>query len=72
MAGLSPEEAARGRALITGARPTPAPPTVVPKARKVVALDDYIRRVVDAAPPLSAEQAERIAALLRPSAGGAA
>ena len=33
-------------------------------------LEDYIRRTVDQAPPLTAEQRERIAALLRPSAGG--
>lgn len=33
-------------------------------------LEDYIRRVVDAAPPLTDEQRDRIAALLRPTAGG--
>ena len=32
----------------------------------------YIARVVDAAPPLSPEQRDRIASLLRPTAGGVA
>ncbi len=31
-------------------------------------LDDYIRRAVDAAPPMTVEQLERIAVLLRPTA----
>lgn len=36
-------------------------------------LADYIKRTVDQAPPLTDEQRERIAALLRPTAiGGAA
>lgn len=38
-------------------------------------LEEHIRRVVDAAPPLTDEQRERIAALLRPAAdapGGSA
>lgn len=30
---------------------------------------EYIERVVDSAPPLTAEQRDRIAALLRPTAG---
>jgi hypothetical protein len=36
-------------------------------------LADYIKATVDAAPPLTAEQRERLAALLRPfpAAGGA-
>jgi len=34
--------------------------------------EDYIRRVVDAAPPLTADQRDRLATLLRPSGGGAA
>lgn len=39
-------------------------------------LDEHIRRVVESAPPLTAEQRERLASLLRPAAsprtGGAA
>lgn len=69
MAGLTPEEVARGRALIAGARPTPTPSHS--NRKPATSLDAYIQRVVDAAPPLTAEQAERIAALLRPSAGAA-
>lgn len=39
----------------------------------VALLEDHVRRVVDAAPPLSPEQRDRLAALLRPttSTGGA-
>lgn len=37
-------------------------------AKAVVSLEEYIRRVVDAAPPLSDAQRNRIAALLRPVA----
>lgn len=35
-------------------------------------LAEYIRKTVDSAPPLTDEQAERIAALLRPAGGDAA
>lgn len=35
-------------------------------------LEDYIRRTVDAAPPLTAEQCDRLALLLRTPSGGAA
>jgi len=35
------------------------------------AFEEYIRRVIAAAPPMSAETADRIAALLRPSSDGA-
>lgn len=35
-------------------------------------LEDYIKRTVDAAPPLSPEQRDRLALLLRPSGGEAA
>jgi hypothetical protein len=35
-------------------------------------LEDYIRRTVDACPPLSDEQRARLAALLRPDVGSAA
>lgn len=36
---------------------------------KAERLEDHIRRTVDAAPPLTPEQRERIAALLQPAAG---
>ena len=35
-------------------------------------LAEHITRVVDAAPPLTDEQRDRLAVLLRPSSGGAA
>ena len=38
---------------------------------KAARLEDYVARVVDAAPPLSPEQRDRIASLLRPSGGDA-
>lgn len=34
-------------------------------------LQDYVQKVVAEAPPLTAEQADRIAAILRPAGGGA-
>lgn len=38
---------------------------------KALKLEEYVRNVVDQAPPLTPEQADRIAALLRPAGGGA-
>lgn len=38
---------------------------------KAERLEEYIQRTVDAAPPLTGEQRERLAGLLRPQAGGA-
>lgn len=53
---------------------TPDDPELVDARRNLKAerLADYISRTVDAAPPLTAEQRDRLAALLRPiaSAGG--
>jgi hypothetical protein len=37
------------------------------EARRVKQLEDHIRRVVDAAPPLTAEQRDKLALLLRGS-----
>lgn len=37
----------------------------VPTARVAVPLDEYIKRVVDAAPPLSPDQLSRLAILLQ-------
>ncbi len=38
------------------------------KARSVRRAEDYIRRLVDTAPPLTDEQRDRLAILLRPTA----
>lgn len=38
---------------------------------KALKLEEYVRNVVDQAPPLRPDQADRIAALLRPAGGGA-
>jgi hypothetical protein len=35
-----------------------------------VQIEDFVRKVVDSAPPLTAEQQTRIAALLTPGSGG--
>jgi hypothetical protein len=47
------------------------PKSVADKRRDYAAakLEDYIRRVVETAPPLTENQQSRIAALLRPSGG---
>ena len=37
---------------------------------KALKLEEYVRNVVDQAPPLRPDQADRIAALLRPAGGG--
>ncbi|MFI0861773.1 hypothetical protein ACH4RA_16140 [Streptomyces smyrnaeus] len=37
---------------------------------RAAALEQYIRRVVDTAPPLTEEQRSRLAVLLRPATGG--
>ncbi|SNR43065.1 hypothetical protein SAMN06272737_1072 [Blastococcus mobilis] len=39
------------------------------EARRVEQFEDHIRRVVDAAPPLTAEQRDKLALLLRASYG---
>ena len=41
--------------------------TELTRQLKAERLEDYIERVVNAAPPLTAEQRDRIAALLRPA-----
>lgn len=38
---------------------------------KAARVEDYIARVVDGAPPLTPEQRDKLAALLRPVSGGA-
>ena len=50
---------------------TPDDPDLVAARRNLRAarLEDYIRRTVDAAPPLTAEQRDRLAVLLRGEAG---
>jgi hypothetical protein len=37
------------------------------RAVKAVRAEDYIRRLVDSAPPLTAEQRDRLATILKPS-----
>lgn len=37
------------------------------KARSVRKAEDYLKRLIDTAPPLTAEQRDRLAVLLRPS-----
>lgn len=37
---------------------------------KALKLEEYVSKVVSEAPPLTTEQADRIAALLRPAGGG--
>ncbi len=39
---------------------------------RAVAAEDYITRLVEEAPPLTVEQRDRLAALLRPAAGAVA
>jgi hypothetical protein len=48
----------------------PDDPAIADAARelKTARLEDHIRRVVDSAPPLTAEQRDRLAVLLRPTA----
>ena len=49
-----------------------ANPAAVDSARRdltAAVLEQHIRRAVDAAPPLTAEQRERLALLLHPAAG---
>ncbi|SMG34952.1 hypothetical protein [Agreia pratensis] len=41
--------------------------TELTRQLKAERLEDYIERVVNAAPPLTSEQRDRIAALLRPA-----
>lgn len=47
---------------------SPDDPRMIEAQRDLAAerLHDYVRRIVDTAPPLTAEQRDRIAALLRP------
>ncbi|WP_193048194.1 hypothetical protein [Mycolicibacterium baixiangningiae] len=62
----------RGRvAALTRSRPADDPELVEAKRNlKALSLEEYVRRVVSEAPPLTDEQRDRIAALLR--AGGVA
>lgn len=69
-----PVAQARARvASLTRSRPLHDPEFIA--ARRDLAAENlaaYVSRVVADAPPLTAEQRDRIAALLRPTAGGAA
>lgn len=56
-------------------RSRPADDPELVKARqnlKAATLEDYVRRVVDEAPPLRPEQLDRITAILRPTLPGGA
>ena len=60
-----------------GTRPYTIDPQVAhERARKAGrashSLDSYIKRIVDRAPELTAEQRDRLASLLRPAGGGVA
>lgn len=70
---LTPEEIARGRSLLNAAlprvAPTPKAVDIEAPAEKTYRFADAVRRIVDAAPPLTSAQRELIASLLRPSAG---
>lgn len=64
-----PVASARGKvASLTRSR-EPDDPDLLDARRTLAAanLEDYVSRVVDAAPPLTPEQASQIAALLRPN-----
>lgn len=65
-ANLRPLQAKIARSVRLGDQ---AAETEARRTYAVAKLDDYIQRVIDAAPPLTQEQAERLAALLL---GGAA
>ena len=69
MAGTWTSERAR-LASLSRSR-TPYDPYLIAARRNLRAarLEDYIRRTVDAAPPLTAEQRDRLAVLLRGEAG---
>lgn len=70
--GLSPAMDARNR-LASVTRHHPDDTEKITAARRDLAatkIAEYVRKTVDAAPPLTDEQRERIAALLRPSTGG--
>lgn len=73
MSDPSITQARARRAGLLRRRP-PNDPLVVRSARDLAAanLESFIRRTVDAAPPLTAEQRDKLATLLRaPSSGGA-
>lgn len=59
----------RGRVAALSRSRTPDDPDLIAARRNLRAerLADYITRVVDAAPPLTAEQRDRLALLLRPA-----
>lgn len=53
-------------------RPADDPELVAARQNlKALKLEEYVRNVVDSAPPLRPDQADRIASLLRPVVGGA-
>lgn len=70
---ISPIFKARGTIAALSRSRTPDDPELVAAKRSlaVLNLEKYVERVVSEAPPLTSEQADHIAALLRPTSGGA-
>lgn len=59
-------------ASLSRTRPNDDPDLLAAKQRlKAMRLEEHVRAVVDSFPPMTTAQAERVAALLRPAAGGA-
>lgn len=72
VASMSAEQRVTRARIAARTRHSPGDPQIDEARRELRAsrLEDYIRRTVDAAPPLTAEQRDRLAVLLRPSPGG--
>lgn len=74
--GTPSKEVAHARGLVAGlsrARADDDPEYIAARQQlKAAKLADYVAKVVAEAPPLTPEQVDRIAVLLRPSSGGAA
>ncbi|KHL19580.1 UNVERIFIED_CONTAM: hypothetical protein LK11_00775 [Mumia flava] len=60
----------RSRVAVATRLGTPEDVTEARRNHAAAKLEDYIRRTVDAAPPLTEAQRDRLAALLRPTASG--
>jgi hypothetical protein len=69
---MSQSLAQRARNRLGGAARNGTPEQVAEARRELVAagLEDHIRRIVDAAPPLTPAQRERLALLLCPNGAG--
>lgn len=59
-------------ASLSRSRPANDPELITARQNlKALKLEEYVLKVVSEAPPLTSEQADRIASLLRPAGGGA-